>query len=302
MNTISIKKLSVVLLLQLLATGTATADKPKETITINTARVSRSLVSQWVEKYTETHTEVEIRILQNPKAEADVHFAPQGGSNEDVVQVGRYALLPVINSTNPYNGELLRHRLDEQELKAIFFQQDIPDNCKKNSAAEKLTVYSGAGRTSGASAFAARFGQTVSNLRGKRIAGDDIHLLTAIGKDSTGVTFNSLTYLFDLGSRTLKPQIALLPLDLKKEQEKVLQEGNLDQTLQLLEAEEIALIPIGGIVFSYRNSPAVRDFLRWVVNEGQQYNHAHGFLTLTDKEARRENEKLQDTLLSDNIH
>jgi hypothetical protein len=96
----------------------------------------------------------------------------------------------------------------------------------------------------------------------------------------------------------LKPELSVLPLNLKKDQEQILRSGNLDETLRLLEDAEIDLIPLQTIGFVYRDKAPVRDFLQWVVSEGQQYNHASGFLTI-DKKTEQKEQKRLSRLLSD---
>ena len=91
----------------------------------------------------------------------------------------------------------------------------------------------------------------------------------------------------------------MIPLDIKKEQREVLDNGNLDETLQLLENNDVALIPLSKVGFAYSDRASVADFLRWIVNEGQQYNHRFGFLTLDEKSVRKEQKQLEGNLLTD---
>ena len=156
---------------------------------------------------------------------------------------------------------------------------------KKNKLKDQLTVYSGSNKASFTGIFAAHFGRTADDLRGNRIAGDDLYLLSAIEEDKASVTFNALSNLYDLTSRTLRSDLALLPLGLKASQRETLRKGNLDETLQLIEEESIDLIPVEDLGFTYNSLDAdTEQFLQWVVREGQQYNHAAGFLHLTSKE------------------
>ena len=75
--------------------------------------------------------------------------------------------------------------------------------------------------------------------------------------------------------------LVLLPLDVKKTQSEALQSGNLDETLNLIESEDIDLIPVEEIGFAYATTDAdIDQFLQWVVGDGQQYNHEAGFLRL----------------------
>lgn len=307
MKTITtIKNISIAIALQFTAVSLYAANNPQEVITINSAKFGSSLVKVWVEKYTEKHPEVQIRLVENQKEETDLRLIPNNIKSEEgesIVNVGRYALLPVTTIENPLYERIAKQRFNEKKLKALFFQSDVLDtdeSKKKDEFTEKLTIYSGANQVSGTETFAAHFGYTTAQLRGKKIAGDDIFLLTAIGKDHSGITFNNLAYLYDLQSRNLKSKIALLPLDLKKkEQEEALLSGNLDKALDVLEESEVELVPVEEIGFSYKEKSGVTAFLQWILNEGQQYNHDFGFLTLEQSQVKKEQKKL-DTRLSSN--
>lgn len=282
------------------------ADKPQKVITVTIPKFGRGLVETWIKKYTEAYPDVHVRIVEKNKGQADLEFVsetPEGDSGEHITYVGRYALLPVTTTENPLYERLSRKRLDEKDLKDLFFQKDIlqkvGDEREGISPYEGLTVYSGTSRISGANAFASYFGCQTSQFRGKRIAGDDLYLLTAINKDHTGITFNNLAYIFDLQNRSLKPRLFLIPLDIKREQRDVLDNGNLDETLQLLENNDVALIPLPKVGFTYNDRTSVVDFLRWIVSEGQQFNHRFGFLTLDEKSLRKEQRQLDGNLLTD---
>ena len=99
------------------------------------------------------------------------------------------------------------------------------------------------------------------------------------------MTFNALNNLYDLSSRTLRSDLALLPLSVKTSQREVLRSGNLDETIELIEKENIDLIPVADIGFTYGTFDSDIDaFLQWVIQDGQQYNHQQGFLKLSSKE------------------
>lgn len=196
------------------------AGQPKEVITVSTPKFGSDLINVWIHKYAEIHPEVRFQIIDGKKEQADLNFISEITSenqNSYITYVGRYALLPVTTIENPLFEKLSKKRLDKKELKELFFQGDALQKADKNSKSffyDELTIYSGTSKTSGANAFASFFGYPTSQLRGKRIAGDDAFLLTAINKDHTGVTFNNLTYIFDLKNRKL-PNLCLIPLDLK---------------------------------------------------------------------------------------
>lgn len=261
-------------------------------ITIKVNKASKTLVEKWIEAYKTVNPTVEIAVVSGKNVDADLTLVSSHQTGVNVTYVGRYALLPVTSAKNPLLEDIQRKEWKSKDIKRLFFTAEDLDEeyeeemeSKHNKLKDKLTVYSGSGKASFSGIFASHFGRTTDDLRGNRIAGDDLYLLSAIEEDRASVTFNALSNLYDLSSRTLHSDLVLLPLGVKKTQSEVLRSGNLDETLQLIESEDIDLIPVEDIGFTY--SAFDRDidqFLQWIVSTGQQYNHEAGFLRLTDKE------------------
>jgi len=92
----------------------------------------------------------------------------------------------------------------------------------------------------------------------------------------------------------LNDDIALLPLDLKKEYAEVLNGQNLDATIALLENKNIDLIPVEELVFVLPKdvNPVVIQFLEWALSEGQDYIHSFGFLQLDEKALTQQRKQL----------
>jgi hypothetical protein len=103
-----------------------------------------------------------------------------------------------------------------------------------------------------------------------------------------------------VNSRKLKDGIALLPLDLKKETKDLLA-GNLDNVIDVLEKNQIETIPVGEIGFIYSEQTErkeVSDFLKWVLTDGQKFNHSEGFLNLDKQSLAEQTTHLNDNFLS----
>lgn len=154
------------------------ADKPQKVITVTIPKFGRGLVETWIKKYTEAYPDVHVRIVEKNKGQADLEFVsetPEGDSGEHITYVGRYALLPVTTTENPLYERLSRKRLDEKDLKDLFFQKDILQKVENEregiSPYEGLTVYSGTSRISGANAFASYFGCQTSQFRRQAYCG-----------------------------------------------------------------------------------------------------------------------------------
>jgi ABC-type phosphate transport system substrate-binding protein len=297
------EKLGLIVLTALSATVTVsaqTADKTvrpgqQEAVYIKGLGLADALLEKWISEYSKEHPDVALLIAGKNAGKHSIEVVPFGKQNDDAspspetaVSFGKYAVLPITGKNSVLPDELKKKKLNEKRIKELFFEKDLladdgdePDTKKKYD----LTVYSGNHSHSVSRSFAGHFGYDASSLKGKKIAGDDIYLNNAVGKDVKGISFNSLNYIFNIESRQLKDGIALLPLDVKKEYAEVLNSQNLDETIRLLENKEINLIPVEELTFVLKGNVSVATlrFLEWTLSEGQDYLHSFGLLRLDTK-------------------
>jgi ABC-type phosphate transport system substrate-binding protein len=272
-------------------------------IYIESVKYTLPLLEKWVTEYNKTNPGVQVKWAEKNAENIDVRIVANvdteyenNGEGQLVTYVGRSALLPVTTKANPLYEQIARKKFGKKELKKLFFAADPLDeeDSSRDKLKEQLTVYSGSGKSAGAALFASYFGQSASNFRGKKIQGDDIFLLQAISKDPTGITFNNLSYIYDLTDRQLKDNIALFPLDVKKDQLEVIKSENLDETISLLENEKVELVPVLNIGFVYDEHADTQQFLKWVITEGQKFNHEYGFLQVDKKTLAYQNTLFED--------
>lgn len=261
----------------------------KEVITIKSTRFAIPLVEKWANEYEKVYPGVDI-VIANSKdlkdaadlsLESLIGFDDSNKKEDNLINAARFALLPISNSENPYLKELNKKRLNSKGIRELFFENGELEDIDKSSKEVKydVTVYSGNNSDSFAEAFASHFGFLKADLKGRKISGDDIFLINAIQKDNEGITFNNLSYIFDINTRSLKNGVAIIPLDIKKEQREILEEADVDKTITLLENETIPLIPIENIGFiSEKDNKEAEKFVEWVLSEGQKYNREFGFL------------------------
>lgn len=286
-------KILSVLLLFVFTAQISTAQAGKESITISGTKFTYPLIEKWIHEYKVLHPELEITIapktadprLSDLKVIAHAPVENELEKGQKLFLVTRYALLPVTGKTNPLVSNS-RKNLNKKDLEKLYFEENILDeNTGKSKLFSNLNVYSREGQACASIAFAGFFGHKPAEIKGKKISGDDIFLLTAIQKDSLGVTFNNLGYIFDLKSRKLKDGVSILPVDLKRESAESLS-ANIDQAIHLLENNTFETIPVEKVGFLFNSNDAnqnVKEFLKWVATDGQKFNHDYGFLNL-DKE------------------
>jgi phosphate transport system substrate-binding protein len=281
----------------------------KEPIVISGTKFTYPLIEKWIAEYKKANLNATIQLASKADASQVVDLniiAHQPAQNElqpnqEIVYTGRYALLPVTNNSNPILVAAEKKRLNKKELDKLFFEVvDYESEEPAQKSKYRANIYARDNQACASTALAGYFGHKTSEIRGKKVFGDDIYLLSAIKKDSIGLAYNNLGYLYDINSRSLKEGIALLPLDLKKDA-KTIQSGNLDDVLNVLEATKVEAVPVEKIGFVYSQQGVrkeVSEFLKWVLTEGQKYNHDKGFLNLDKQQLAEQTNKLTEELLT----
>ena len=286
--------------------GNSTNETNSSVRTIKSPRFARPLVEKWIEEYAKTEPGVTFQLVKGSGNQNNidllVSFDNQDVDTKDfshIIYFGETAVLPITARSSEAARLLEGKHLNAKKLKQLFFlNDDFDEDVKKSKTFEAITVYSGSNATSVASSFAHNFGEESANFRGKRIAGDDLFLNTAIAKDPLGVTFNTLSNIFDLQSRHLKSDLSLVGLDLKKDLEKIFTDnGTLDDVLTILENGKLAEVTIEKVGITFNSTDdAVNRFLEWVLENGIKYNHQYGLLNLDSKVTEAQTKKVINTL------
>lgn len=257
-------------------------------VTVHVPNSVKPLVEKWADEYSKANAGVEF-VFKAGKAQAGEKNSLSVVSNAaDGVNFARYAVLPVTAKESEAAG-LIGRRLNAKRIKALFFVEDLFEDDEPTAAEQKIHIYTATGQQSVSRFYAEHFNEAVADYRGKKISGDDSYLIVAVSHDPKGVTINSLSNIFDLESRQLKKDIALLPLDLDKQGEQVLADGQLDDILTLLEHARYNEIPVGNAAFAYDHSnKLLEDFVQWTLTNGTQYLHQYGLLKLPSKDLAQE--------------
>lgn len=290
-------------------TAFAAENKAAEPVTVSGTKFTYPLIEKWIAEYEKVNPTANIKLASKIATSqvADLNIIAhqptkdEVGENQEIIYAGRYALLPVTNSRNPLLAITAKKGLNKKEIDKLFFEViNYDEDPVKDNPKYQATIYSRDNKACASTALASYFGHISSEIRGKKVLGDDIYLLSAIQKDSIGLTYNNLGYLYDTKSRKLKNGIALLPLDLKKDTKDILT-GNLDFVIDILENKRVETIPVEKIGFVYSQQIArkeVSDFLKWVLTDGQKFNHEEGFLNLDKQAVAKQTNRLTEKYLS----
>lgn len=265
------------------------------TITAQTTQVNikapnfvRPLVERWIAEYKKTAQGVDIDIIKGKAVEDGnaISFVVSDDDNSTgAVPVGRYAILPVTVKSSEAELILAKKKLNTKRIKELFFVDNSFDEEKKQKETDKLHIYTGNSRFSAVHSFAKYFGKDVADLKGKKISGDDSFLNVAISKDPLGVTVNSLSNIYDLKTRQLKPGLSIVSLDTDKSVEKSF--TSLDELIELLERRAVEGVPVAKVGLSYdKNNLEESKFVGWILTYGKEYVHQYGLLGLKESDLK----------------
>ena len=276
------------------STPSTTVKKNQKYVVITGVRFAYPLVQKWIDDYNKENPEVQIIIESRGTADPAKYDILIEAYDKDVellksreyVYVARYAILPVANASSSFAKTYSVKGVNNDLINQLYFHNIFADTDKKRDIKEPFTIYTRLQKAGAPVTFAKYFGHEHKDIVGKSIAGSDEHLLKAILRDSTAVSYLPLTLAYDHSSKKPVDGLSILPVDLSgngkiNDDEKFY--DNLDRVIDLLEqksSKEINNIPIEYLHMSVdgNGSPEAISFLRWVIHNGQKDLHEFGYL------------------------
>lgn len=264
-------------------------------VLITGVRFAYPLTQQWIDDYNKVHPDVQLVIEARGSADPAKYdilieaFDPdeEAKKNREQIYVARYAILPVANSNSAFARTYGEKGLNKDLINQVFFYDIYADKEKQTEIKSPYTNYTRLQQAGVPTVFARYFGYEQKDIKGKSIAGADEHLLKALLRDSTGVSYLPLTFIYDHTSGKPIDGLTVLPVDLNgngkiSDDERIV--GDLATVIQQLESgspKERKNIPVEYIHFSIdkgsSNKEAI-DFLQWVISNGEKDLHAFGYL------------------------
>ncbi len=285
--------------------ATEASRKQNRIVAITGVRFAYPLVQKWIDDYNKLNPEVQLIIESrgaNDPSKYDIlieAYEPDAETKKkrDYVYVARYAILPVANSQSGFSKLYADKGLHAELIKQIFFDDIFSDKKSDDAIKTPFTVYTRLQKAGAPITFANYFGYQQKDIRGKSIAGADEHLLKAVLRDSTGVSFAPLNLIYDL--KTGKPieGLTILPVDLNGNGKVSADEkfySDLESVVQQFEGKtqkELANVPTEYLNFSIdkrSDNPEATAFLQWIIQHGQEDINAFGFLKPEQKRSEKE--------------
>jgi phosphate transport system substrate-binding protein len=195
-------------------------------------------------------------------------------------------VIPVINENNPYAQQLKKRGLKNSEFKDIWITGKLTAWNKlvggKKPAA--INVYTRSDSCGAASTWAEYLGKKQEDLKGTGIYGDP-GLAQAVKNDVLGIGYNNLNYCYDRNTKLPIKGLMVLPIDKNNN-------GRIDKNEDVYATREDLMAAIADgrfpsppakkLYFVTKGKPKghVKDFILWVLTDGQQYVPESGYICL----------------------
>jgi phosphate transport system substrate-binding protein len=264
-------------------------------VVITGNRFSYKLIQQWIDDYNKVEPDVQLIIEargSNDPAKYQILaevYPPEESfkQNREYIYVARYAVLPVANSNSGFAKFYTDKGLDRDLIRQIYFNDIYADKENQKKVKAAYTVYTRMQKAGVPFVFAKYFDYQQKDITGNAIAGADEHLVKAVLRDSTGITYLPLPLIYDLSTKQTIAGLTVLPVDINgngrvNDEEKFY--TTLESVITKLEDSRstgIKNIPIEYLHLSIDKRTASAEavaFLQWVNENGQRYLHDFGYL------------------------
>jgi phosphate transport system substrate-binding protein len=272
-------------------------------ITISGAFALYPLVVKWGEEFQKLHPKVKVDVNAGGagKGIADalhdnvnLGMVSREVRQEEIsagawgVTVARDAVLPTVNSKNPFLAELVSKGLTKEKFYKIWVTEEIKTwgEALGNGSKELIRKYkrsdaSGAGET-----WAKFLDKNPDDLKGIGVLGDP-GVAYAVIKDQNAIAFNNIAYVYDLKTQHFIEGLAVVPIDLNGNGKIDSIENFYNKRADLIKAiaHNKYPSPPGRDLYFISNGPPkdklVLEFFKWILTDGQKFVPEMGYLKLS---------------------
>jgi phosphate transport system substrate-binding protein len=202
------------------------------------------------------------------------------------VSVVKDAVLPTMNADHPQAARIARRGLTREEFAGIWVTGAVADwGALTGSGSEGIHVYTRSDACGAAETWARYLGVKQEDLEGTAVYGDP-GLAEAVRKDPLGIGYNNVGFAFDPSTRRPVQGLQIIPIDLdgnrQVDSNECFYATLTDVTRAIADgrypsppARDLHLVSKGA-----PEKPLVREFLRWILTDGQRYVEEAGFILL----------------------
>jgi len=283
-------------------------------ITVSGAFALYPMMVKWAEEYQKLHPDVKIEISAGGAGKGmtdtlsgmvDLGMVSRDISIDEAnqgavwVAVTKDAVVPTVSSENPVLSDLQSKGVKQSVFSEIFIngtRTNWGEVVGRPDITNVVNVYTRSDACGAADVWAKYLGYKQENLQGVGIFGDP-GLADAVKSDQLGIGYNNIGFAYDADTRKPLNGLAIVPLDINEN-------GmiDLDEQVYATRDEIVNAINTGkypspparelNIVAKGRFSGPTKEFVQWILTDGQQYVEGSGYIALPKERINEQLAKL----------
>ena len=209
--------------------------------------------------------------------------------------VARDAVVATVHSGNPYLGRLYSRGITRKQFRKIWIDGSVRTwgDLLQNGSTEKIQVFTRSDAAGAPDTWARYLGSSQENLKGIGVFGDP-GVAESVALDKLAIGFNNANYVYDMNTKKPYEGLRAVPIDL--DSNGTLDPGerfyNTSDELNKAIAEGIYPTPPARELFFVMKGkpahPALRNFLRWILTDGQIYVESSAYVKLDSLQLQTE--------------
>lgn len=288
--------------------------REKNSISISGAFALYPMTVRWAQEYNKIHPEIQINIsgggAGKGMTDALSGMVDLGMFSREIsdaekqknvwwVAVVKDAVIPTISASNPVAMDLLLRGLKKQQFQDIFILKKTTTwgALLNTHNTEKINIYTRSDACGAAETWAKYLGKKQEDLNGIGVNGDP-GMADALKNDKLGIGFNNVNYAYDSRTKKKYPGVEVIPIDINENGIIDPEENfynNIDELTKAIADGKYPSPPARDLYFVAKGSPdskIVKEFLHWILTDGQKFVSEAGYVKLPDLKIKSELEKL----------
>ena len=208
--------------------------------------------------------------------------------------VAKDAVVPTINAANPKLAELLKHGLSREAAVKIWITGEAKTwgDVLGTDDTTPLHAYTRSDACGAAETWALWIGAKQEDLYGTAVFGDP-GVAAAVQKDIYGIGFNNIGYAYDNDTHRPNAGLAVLPIDADGDGEISPEESFYDTKEEFIDAIASDRYPsppardLYLVTKGVPTNPAIIEFLKYILDKGQEKNVPAGYIALSREKIER---------------
>ena len=288
-------------------------------ISIGGAYAFSKLMQSWADSFMNIYPDVKITIEINGSGEGlsglksgtyDIAMLSNPNDEHDTtglvtfIPVLQDAVIPIMNSKNPYMKEIEERGINPQQFQKLYISGEkiTWGEILNNNSGKEIVVYTRSDGSGAAVVWAGFLWKNQNDLKGLPVEGED-EMISKIQSDNLGVGYSNLANAYDPVTKKPLENIDIIPIDIDFDGRvdfKDIKKSGLDELHRLIwlgKYPKTLCRKLNVAVKTKDLSPQCKDFIHFVLKNGQKGVSTYGYCELNNIQLRRSVNILDEVLI-----